>query len=263
MAGHAVGGFGARRARRTGRPRKKSLSPRAPAQAGRGRVHRHASAFAGTGASLAAHAPGPVPAQAPGARIDWPRSLLARRAERTPTPADGAGAPGWLRWRADPAPAHTLQVFLLDCSASMVQSGALGVAKAVLLALMAHAYRQRHEVCLIVFGGEGARMPVSPQRASWQNDGWVKPLPGGGGTPMQAALDMAHMPLRSGRFAHHVLWLLSDARVHGPLPEPPPAQVLRVLDFEHGSAHRRLGRAQALARQWQADYLAPASAPAQ
>jgi magnesium chelatase subunit ChlD-like protein len=150
-------------------------------------------------------------------------------------------------------------VFLLDCSASMVQSGALGVAKGVLLALMAHAYRLRHEVCLIVFGGDGARMQVSPQRASWTNDDWVELLPGGGGTPLQAALDMANTQMHGERFAHHALWLLSDGRVHGWPRAPAGAQGLRVLDFEMGAAHRRLGRARALARHWQAEYIVPSA----
>ena len=164
-----------------------------------------------------------------------------------------------LHWRSDSAPPRTLDVFLLDCSASMVHSGALGVAKGALLALMAHAYRLRHEVCLIVFGGDGAMMQVSPQKASWSNEDWVELLPGGGGTPMQAALDMARAQMRGERFARHALWLLSDGRVHQWPRVPAGAQAVRVLDFELGAAHRRLGRARELARRWQAEYIAPSA----
>lgn len=179
-------------------------------------------------------------------QIHWSRTLLdwaSASARRAP--------PQW-HWQTTKQPAAALVLLLVDCSASMVQSGALALAKAMSLALMERAYRARNQVALIEFAGAQAHLRVKPQRASWHNNAWVDPMRGGGGTPLDAAVAMAKEVLREPGVADKQVWLFTDGRVrHWPLA-PAPASAIYVVDLEAGGPHQRLHRAQALAEFWRA-----------
>ncbi|ARU04172.1 hypothetical protein CCO03_05310 [Comamonas serinivorans] len=172
-------------------------------------------------------------------------------------PLDAALYQPWqLHWRDDRPPPRVLDLLLLDCSASMVQSGALALAKGLGIALMDEAYRARRDVGLIRFGGQHAGVEVWPQQSGWFNGDWVEPLTGGGGTPLQAAVDLAQAVVQQARPAVCCLWLLSDGRVHERPAAPQGCDVIHVLDVDQAPPHRRLPGARLLAEHWQARYLA-------
>ncbi|WP_349816641.1 VWA domain-containing protein [Acidovorax sp. SUPP3334] len=145
-----------------------------------------------------------------------------------------------------------LHCFVLDCSASMVGSGALARAKGVLLALMQEAYRERDDVALLCFGGNGVQLRVSPQRAPAWSDAWVAPIGGGGGTPLDRAVAHAAQVLHGARGREGWLWLLTDGRTREQPGRPASAHTACVVDFD--TARLTLHRAERLAQHWQAHY---------
>lgn len=62
-------------------------------------------------------------------------------------------------------------LFLLDCSASMVESGAFAQAKGLLLQWLRRAYLQRESVALLCFGAGQLHWLLEPTRAPrWNAD---------------------------------------------------------------------------------------------
>lgn len=149
-----------------------------------------------------------------------------------------------------------LHCMVLDCSASMVTSGALARAKGVLLGLLEEAYQRREQVALICFGGAGVELRLPPSRAAHWNEEWVAPIGGGGGTPLVQALGAADDLLRMQALRLAALqgwlWLMTDARTRERPARPAYADEIRILDFE--SSRAPLRRAQQLAQDWRAHY---------
>jgi len=179
------------------------------------------------------------------AAYDWPRTLIARGAD--------ALRAEHLRRRPREALSGALHCFLLDCSASMVGGGKLARAKGVLLALMEEAYRRRDRVSLLSFGGREVRLRVPPSRARMWNEAWIAPIGGGGGTPLQAAVQRADGLLARSPHQRRCLWLLTDGRTLEEPPRPASADAACVIDLE--SAAFPLRRAEQLAAGWQAQYV--------
>lgn len=183
---------------------------------------------------------------------DWPRTLAAR--------GSAALRPQHLRRRSEPPQGMRLHCFVLDCSASMAAGGALARAKGVLLALMDEAYRRREQVALICFAGTQVELRLPPRKAAAWNDGWIAPIGGGGGTPLQAAVQRAGLLLErhcaagpDGQACEGWLWLLTDGRTREQPVRPQAARQAGIVDFESGRL--RLGRARALAQAWGARHL--------
>ncbi|WP_323745928.1 vWA domain-containing protein [Diaphorobacter caeni] len=174
--------------------------------------------------------------------MDWPRTLVARGAEKL--------ALGHLRFRDMERVSARLHCVLLDCSSSMVTTGALARAKGVLLDLFREAYLRREHVALICFGGEGVQLRLAPCKAGAWSDDWIAPIGGGGGTPLAEALGRADdlLAAHGGGGTQGWLWLLSDARTRELPRRPVHADAIRVLDFESGRV--RLKRARMLAEAW-------------
>ncbi|MGC3986871.1 MAG: VWA domain-containing protein [Pseudorhodoferax sp.] len=157
-----------------------------------------------------------------------------------------------LRRRPQPPSRRRLHCFVLDCSGSMAAGGALARAKGVLLALMEQAYRRRERVALLCFAGTRVELRLPPRKAAAWNDDWVAPIGAGGGTPLGPAVAQAARLLAQGG-GEGWLWLLTDGRSRDRPARPRAAAQAHVIDFEQGRL--RLGRAQALARQWDAACL--------
>jgi magnesium chelatase subunit ChlD-like protein len=103
-------------------------------------------------------------------------------------------------------------LFLLDCSASMVESGAFAQAKGLLLQWLRRAYLQRESVALLCFGAGRLHWLLEPTRAPRWNADLIEPLRGGGGTPLAQALESGwQMAARYSR-QPSCLWLISDFR---------------------------------------------------
>ena len=199
-----------------------------------------------TGATLASHAQ--AAAQIAGGTLDWPATLRARRQQRL--------ALQHLRWRQPWGQPQALHVFALDCSASMLESGAFAHAKGLLLQWLRWAYLQRAPVALLCFGAGQVQWRLAPSRAPRWNANLVEPLPGGGGTPLAQALHTAWALLRLRPERQKVLWVLSDFRsadVLALVQQRAPAPIAQVLvdgEAPARAGQRAFGGAQRLAHAW-------------
>lgn len=177
--------------------------------------------------------------------LDWPRTLVARRAERL--------SPEHLRWRRPETAPQRLHCFVLDVSASMQRGGRLARAKGLLLALLDEAYRRREQVALLCFSAGRVELRIAPGRAARWNESLLGPIAGGGGTLVAPALAQASALMsRAGQGAERWLWLLTDGRFDE-RPARPHAQRLCIVDLE--DARVPLRRASRLAQAWDAHYL--------
>lgn len=153
---------------------------------------------------------------------------------------------------------EVLHCVLLDCSASMISAGQLALAKGVLLELGRQAYQQRESLAVIGFAGDGVQLLHQAHRPGASATDWIAPIGGGGGSPVQLAVQHAEQLLlrHSRRWpdSHRVLWLLSDGRYEPLPPLPRHVNECHVVDFESGFL--TLGRVRRLAELWQARYTA-------
>lgn len=199
------------------------------------------------GAALAGHAQ-PVTQRRPGAVHDWPATLRTRLGR--PLAAEH------LRWRQAPGQPRALHVFALDCSASMLESGAFAAAKGLVLQWMRWAYQQRAPVALLGFGAGQVHWQLPPRRAPHWNAEWIEPLHGGGGTPLARALHAAWALLARRHEELQTLWVLSDFRstdVRALEHQTVPQRVAHVLLDCEAPARAGLpafGGAGRLARAW-------------
>ncbi|WP_245638633.1 vWA domain-containing protein [Hydrogenophaga palleronii] len=200
--------------------------------------------------TLARHAARATPA-AGGAGIHWVRTLLAKGPQRL--------AAAHLRHR----PLHTrvppLHLIALDTSGSMRQGGRLAWAKGYAARLIEQAARAGDHVALIGFGGQGVQLLLPPGPARAAGSARVRPLGGGGGTPLAACLHEAERLLQRdqrlrgpGGGDNNCLWLLTDGRTLEQAAAPASAAHIVVVDFD--DPLRPVGRCAAWATDWRAEH---------
>ncbi|MES2944018.1 MAG: VWA domain-containing protein [Pseudomonadota bacterium] len=188
------------------------------------------------------------------AAIDWLRTLLAKGSQ--PLQRDH------LRRRSVPAQTPVLHLIALDISGSMCQGGRLALAKGYAARLIEQAVRKGEEVALLSFGGNGVELLLLPGPARAAAIARVRPVGGGGGTPLAQCLAEADRLLRSAMLrrgattgGHTCLWLLSDGRTLEQPVAPSAARNIVVVDFD--DPVRAIGRCAAWAAQWCAEYRRP------
>lgn len=183
-----------------------------------------------------------------GDALDWPRTLAAKAGD----PLRGEH----LHYREARRQGGACHCFLLDCSASMVRHGGLALAKGLLLAWSRQLGARRERLAVIGFAGEGARLLKAPEVAAG-NLAWLDAVPGGGGTPLAAGIDLAEAILRRLKRRTPALqaacWLLSDGRFTRFVRAPAQADWCALVDCEQSAV--AVGRCRALARHWGAAYL--------
>ncbi|MFT4243152.1 MAG: VWA domain-containing protein [Acidovorax sp.] len=180
-----------------------------------------------------------------GAALDWPATLRARRSQ--PLAAEH------LRWRQHLGQPQALHVFALDCSASMLDSGAFARAKGLLLQWLRWAYLQRAPVALLCFGAGQVQWRLPPRRAPQWNADLIEPLHGGGGTPLALALHAAWALMKRRPEERKVLWAISDFRspdVWGLARQAGPQGIAHVLVDAEAPGVRAFGGARRLAHAW-------------
>lgn len=156
------------------------------------------------------------------ARIDLPATLRAalpyqglRRAaspRQRPGPIIRASD---LRYRRFEELSDRLLVFAVDGSGSAALAR-LAEAKGAVELLLSEAYARRDQVALLTFRGTGAELLLPPTRSLVQTKRRLADLPGGGGTPLAAGLDLGiEVALAARRRGlSPVLILLTDGRAN-------------------------------------------------
>jgi magnesium chelatase subunit D len=123
--------------------------------------------------------------------------------------------PSDLRIRRHQERAERVIIFAVDASGSAALAR-LAEAKGAVELLLARAYARRDHVALIAFRGTGAELMLPPTRSLVQTKRRLSGLPGGGGTPLAAALKLAaETAVRArSRGLTPVLALLTDGRAN-------------------------------------------------
>ena len=108
-----------------------------------------------------------------------------------------------------------LLIFVVDASGSAAMTR-LAEAKGAVELLLGEAYARRDHVALVAFRGEGAEVLLPPTRSLVQTKRRLAALPGGGGTPLAAGLQMAHALGLSarGKGMTPTIALLTDGRAN-------------------------------------------------
>ncbi|PZX18911.1 protoporphyrin IX magnesium-chelatase [Palleronia aestuarii] len=190
-----------------------------------GRAVTAASGGRGSGAARRGNRRGrPLPAR-PGrgsdARIDIVATLRAAAPWQTIRRRDAEShrlvhvRPGDIRRKRFEETSDRLVIFLVDASGSAAASR-LAEAKGAVELMLAEAYSRRDHVALIGFRGENAELLLPPTRSLVQTKRRLAALPGGGGTPLAAALRAgAELGLRQrGQGYAPSLAILTDGRAN-------------------------------------------------
>jgi magnesium chelatase subunit ChlD-like protein len=153
-----------------------------------------------------------------------------------------------------------LHCIVLDTSGSMRQRGRLALAKGHAAFMIEQAARQGDDVALLRFGGQGVELLLPPGRARASGSQRLRPVGGGGGTPLAEALAQAdrllQRTLRISGPTECWLWLLTDGRTLEQPQAPLTPQHLVIVDFD--DPKKSLGRCAAWATRWGAEHqLAP------
>ena len=159
-------------------------------------------------------------------RAAWRKAFSAvPTAEQVPKPAPtrtASSAPSLFITRADVCRKEReracdhLIVFAVDASDSMAEESEIRMraAKGAVLALLRRAYQDRHQVALVAFGGEVARVILPPTTSISRAQHCLERLPIGGATPLADGLFQAWQIIRQQRRKHPgvrpILVLLSD-----------------------------------------------------
>lgn len=161
-----------------------------------------------------------------------------------------------LRYRKQPAGAQLMHCVLLDTSASMLRGQQLARAKGYLQAIAEQAYRQRDQLCVLGFSGDSAYVIQAGAKAQAFNDGWIRPIAGGGGSPLASAISLLERLLQHARRqgpVHACVWLLTDGRFAQVPERPNGAGQITVVGFDRGGLPLQLS--QRLAARWHADWV--------
>ena len=110
---------------------------------------------------------------------------------------------------------QSVTVFVVDASGSSALYR-LAEAKGAVERLLADCYVRRDEVALIAFRGEGAELLLPPTRSLVRAKRTLSALPGGGGTPLAAAIDASADLLEQleRRGSSPVYVMLTDGRAN-------------------------------------------------
>lgn len=138
----------------------------------------------------------------------------------------------------------------------MIRGEQLALAKGVLARLVERAYQARADVALVCFAARHAEVRLAPRRARSWNDDWIRPIAGGGGTPLALGAARADQLLatqaRRRPAQQRWLWLLTDGRSAESPARPAWADHIVVVDVERRALP--VGRCRQLAQAWEAEY---------
>ncbi len=159
-----------------------------------------------------------------GARLDIiatlraaaPWQVVRRKAARKRKPAATVMLrPEDFRLKRFVRPREATVVFCVDASGSAAFHR-LGEAKGAIELLLSEAYAARTFVALVAFRGASAEMLLPPTRSLARARALLAALPGGGGTPLAAGLDMAQQIADAERHKGRdpLIVLMTDAKAN-------------------------------------------------
>jgi len=191
-----------------------------------GRAARSAKGASGTGAARKGNRRGrPLPPRAGApdgqSRIDPVATLRAAapwqavRRALTPGRSGIQIRPSDFRLRRFQETSDRVLIFTVDASGSSALAR-LAEAKGAVELLLAQAYARRDHVALVAFRGKVAELLLPPTRSLVQTKRRLAGLPGGGGTPLAAGLQMAEEVARltRSRGMTPTIALLTDGRAN-------------------------------------------------
>ncbi|CAA0102224.1 putative protein [BD1-7 clade bacterium] len=154
--------------------------------------------------------------------------------------------------------AQTLNLILLDTSASTLGKSVLSHAKGIVLGLLEQAYLARERVQILAFGNQQVSQVLAECRSPKQFQDTLNDVAAGGGTPLrEALLQTRHHLERAERSRPGQLlktWLVTDGRTNQSVKDIQlPGNVI-VVDTESTAVKR--GRGVEIAQALGADYLA-------
>ena len=190
-----------------------------------GAASRAAKGASGTGAARSGNRRGrPLPSRpgrlGGGARIDLVATLRVaapwqpmRRAQTGRVVAGVLVWPSDIRVKRFRETSDRVLIFAVDASGSSAMAR-LAEAKGAVELLLAQAYARRDHVALLAFRGRAAELILPPTRSLVQTKRRLAGLPGGGGTPLAAGLELAMdtAARASARGLTPTIALLTDGR---------------------------------------------------
>jgi len=134
-------------------------------------------------------------------------------------------------------PTRTTTVFVVDASGSAALNR-LAEAKGAVELLLAECYVRRDRVALISFRGREARLELPPTRSLVRAKRELAGLPGGGGTPLAAGLELASQVVQQLKQAGEtpVLVIMTDGKANITSCGEPSRQ--RAMEDAHRAARQ-------------------------
>jgi magnesium chelatase subunit D len=188
--------------------------------------------------------------------IDWVEALLGVARNRQLAPESRPRLDLRRRPRRLARGGHW--VLALDCSASMLQSGALGAAKGVASALARRAPSASARLVLLSFGGGDVRVPTALESGRASIERAIAALGAAGATPLRRAVQIGlETASRAAPGAlDRRLLLFTDGRTRERVDDLAALRrgvEVTVIDCERGAV--RLGRARRVAAALEARYV--------
>jgi magnesium chelatase subunit D len=155
-----------------------------------------------------------------GARLNVVETLRAaapwqrlRRGVQTPEQRRIAVRQDDFRIRCFSDRSESVTIFVVDASGSSALHR-LAETKGAVELLLADCYVRRDQVAVLAFGGRGAQLLLPPTRSLTRAKRELADLPGGGGTPLAAALEQAVLLAHAARRKHQTpsIVVLTDGK---------------------------------------------------
>jgi magnesium chelatase subunit D len=184
----------------------------------------------------------------PDKKIDWRKTLCSTSSSN-----------GQIQFKLPIPKSQSLDLILLDISASTFSGNGFARAKGALQQISRQCYLKRRRLCIVTFGNNKVKTLLHPQRAPKELSRLLDTIHPGGGTPWKQVLEYTDSLLKRQQFQSmdcHI-YLVTDGRLsvnslqHPLLTRYP----ITVLDIE--SSRIKLGLGKILAQEIGGRYIQP------
>jgi len=171
-----------------------------------------------------------------GQKIDWRKTF---------------GSTGKIRFKLPIPASQSLDLVLLDTSASTFNGNGFALAKGALQEMSQQCYLKRRKLCIVTFGNNKVNTLLHPQRAPKDLSRLLDTIQPGGGTPWEQVLAHTENLLRRQNFKSldYHLYLVTDGRLAVNLSHHPVLTGCPVTVMDIESSRVKLGLCKSLARE--------------